>query len=98
MFLTPCKTLGKTCHSKTYTISLPKIKVGVKVTLIDSVTHAFENFENFEILDTILKDTPIMERPKSQPTHLVKPIDTIGKQPIDITSEQLVDDLAVGVK
>ncbi len=63
--------------------------------MIDSVTHAFEVFKTS---DTILKDTPIMERPKFQPIHLVKPVDTIGKQPIDTTSEQLVDDLVVGVK
>jgi hypothetical protein len=39
---------------------------------------------------TILKDTPIIEKPKFQPIFLVELVDTIG--------EQLVDDLVAGVK
>ncbi len=64
-----------------------EIGVGVEVTLIDIVTHTFEVFKT---LDIILKDTLIDEKLKSQPIILAKLINT--------TSEQLVDDLAIGVK
>jgi len=39
---------------------IPKIGVGVKVTLINTITHAFEVFKTPY---TISKDTPIVERP-----------------------------------
>jgi len=64
-----------------------EIGVGVEVTLIDIVTHTFEVFKT---LDIILKDTLIDEKLKSQPIILAKLINTTG--------EQLVDDLAIGVK
>ncbi len=64
-----------------------EIGVGVEVTLIDIVTHTFEVFKT---LDIILKDTLIDEKLKSQPIILAKLINT--------TCEQLVDDLAIGVK
>ncbi len=63
--------------------------------MIDSVTHAFEVFRT---LDMVQKDTLVMERPNLQPIHLVGPIDTTCKQPIDITNEQHVDDLATRIK
>jgi hypothetical protein len=53
------KVLGELVTPKPIPLILPKIKVGVEVTLIDNVTHAFEVLKT---LDTILKDTPIMER------------------------------------
>jgi hypothetical protein len=74
---------------------LPEIRVGVEVTLIDSVIHALEVFR---ILDIVQKDTHVMERPNLQPIHLVGPIDTTSEQPIDITIEQHVDDLATRIK
>jgi hypothetical protein len=40
---------------------IPKIGVGLEVTLIDIITHTFKVFKT---LDTILKDTPIAERSK----------------------------------
>jgi hypothetical protein len=39
---------------------IPKIGVGVKVTLINTITHAFEVFKT---PDTISKDTLVVERP-----------------------------------
>ncbi len=88
VFSTHVKVLGELVVPKPIPLVLPKFKVGVEVTLIGV----------FKTLDTMLKDTPIMERPYFQQIHLVKLDDTIGKQPIDTTSEQLVDDLDVGVK
>jgi len=88
VFSTHVKVLGEFVVPKPIPLVLPKFKVGVEVTLIGVL----------KTLDTMLKDTPIMERPYFQQIHLVKPDDTIGKQPIDTTSEQLVDDLDVGVK
>jgi hypothetical protein len=41
-------------------LTLLEIGVGIEVTLIDSVIHAFKVFKNS---DTILKNTLIMERP-----------------------------------
>jgi hypothetical protein len=66
---------------------IPKIGVGVEVTLIDTITHTSEVFRTPNI---ILKDTPIVERPRSKHVILVELVDT--------TSEQLVDDLAARVK
>lgn len=66
-------------------IVLPKIGIGVKVTLIDSVTHAFEVFSfgyNTKIY-TYYGET-------ISSYHLVAPTDN--------TCEQHVDDLAVIVK
>jgi hypothetical protein len=65
---------------------IPKIGVGVKVTLIDTITHASKVFKSLKML---LKDTHV-ERPGSQLVLLPKPLDTIGKQ--------LVDDLTTRVK
>ncbi len=66
---------------------IPKIGVGVEVTLIDIIKHTFEVFKT---QDTILKDTPIVERPQSKHVPLAKLVDTI--------SEQVVEDLAARVK
>ncbi len=64
-----------------------EIGVGIKVILINNVTHASKLFK---ILNIVLKDTPIVERPRSQHVPLVELVDT--------TSEQHVDDLTVGFK
>jgi hypothetical protein len=48
--------------------------------MIDPITHAFENFQ---IVDIVLKDTPIAERPRPQPILLVEFVDTTCEQPID---------------
>jgi hypothetical protein len=66
---------------------IPKIEVGVKVTLIDTITHASKVFKT---LDILLKDTPIVDKLGSQLVLLTKPLDTIGKQ--------LIDDLNIRVK
>jgi hypothetical protein len=66
---------------------IPKIGVGVKVTLINIITHASEVFRT---LDIVLKDTLVVETPRSKPILLV--------EPVDITIEQLVDDLAIRVE
>jgi hypothetical protein len=68
-------------------LTLPKIGVGTKVTLIYSVIHASKVFRT---LDTILKETHVMERLDLQLIPLSEPINTIG--------EQLIDDLATRVK
>ncbi len=73
--------------SKPIPLTLPKIGIGTKVTLIDSAIHASKVFRT---LDTILKDTPVMERLDLQLIPL--------SEPIDVTSEQLVDDLVKKVK
>ncbi len=66
---------------------IPKIGVGVKVTLINIITHASEVFRT---LDIVLKDTLVVETPRSKPILLV--------EPVNITTEQLVDDLAIRVE
>ncbi len=53
---------------------IPKIGVGVEVTLIDIVTHAYEVFKT---LDIVLKDTPIVKRPRLELVPLAKPIDDL---------------------
>ncbi len=72
---------------KPISLVIPKIGVGVKVTLIDIVTHAFEVFMT---PNTILKDTFVTKKLGSEPIPLVEPVDT--------TSEQHVDDLIIGAK
>jgi len=79
--------LEKPATPKLVPLIIPKIGVGVKVTLIDSITHTSEVFRT---LDTILKDTPIVKRLESEYVPLAEPINT--------TSEILVDDLAARVK
>ncbi len=79
--------LEKPIIPKSIPLIIPKIGVGVEVTLINIVTHASKVFK---IPNTILKDTLVLERPKFQLIILTKPIDTI--------SEQLVGDLTAKVK
>ncbi len=43
---------------------MPKIRVGVELTLIDTVTHALEVFKTPDI---VLNDTHVVEWPWSQP-------------------------------
>ncbi len=59
---------------------IPKIGVGEEVTLIDIVTHASNVFRTPNI---VLKDTPIVDKPRSKPIPLAEPIDTIGEQHVD---------------
>jgi hypothetical protein len=51
--------LEKHVIPKPIPLVLLNIGVGAKVTLIDSVTHAFEVLKT---LDTILKDTLVLEK------------------------------------
>jgi hypothetical protein len=55
---------------------IPKIGVGVKVTLIEIVTHAFEVFRT---PNTILKDTFVAKKLGFEHVPLVEPVDTIGE-------------------
>ncbi len=66
---------------------IPKIGIGIEVTLIDTITHASKVFKTPYI---VLKDTPIVEGLGLQLVPLVEHVDT--------TSEQLIDDLAARVK
>jgi len=87
VFSTQVEVLEKLVTPKLVPLILPNIGVGIKVTLINNVTHAFEVFKT---PNTILKDTFVMERLDLQPIPLVELVDT--------TSEELVDDLATKVK
>jgi hypothetical protein len=79
--------LKELVNPKHVPLVIPKIGVGVKVTLIDTITHASKVFKTLKIL---LKDTHVAERPRSQLALLPKPFDT--------TCKQLVDDLTTRVK
>ncbi len=59
---------------------IPKIEVGVKVTLIATITHAFKVFKT---LDILLKDTPIAEDQDLNLFFYLNLLITRGKQPID---------------
>ncbi len=73
---------------KTVPLVIPKItQVGVEVTLIDTITHSSKVFWTLYI---VLKETFVVERSKLEPIFLDKPI--------DITSEQPIDDFAIGVE
>ncbi len=61
-------------------LGIPKIRVGVEVTLINIVTHASKVFKTPNI---VLKDTPIVDKPRFESIPLSKPIDTIGEQHVD---------------
>lgn len=96
-FSTPVETLENFIIPKPIPLVIPEIGIGAKVT---------HSSEVFRTLDTILKDTHVIERLESQLVPLVEPIyttseqriDTTSEWHVDITSEQLVDDLDVGVK
>jgi hypothetical protein len=77
VFNTKVEVLEEPITPKLVPLVLPKIGVGVKVTLIDSVTHASKVFRT---LDIVLKDTPIMERLNLQLIHLTVSIDTTCEQ------------------
>ncbi len=81
------KALEKLVIPKPIPLIILEIRLSTKVILIDNITHAFGIFKT---LDIILNDTPVVEGPWFQLIPLVKPINT--------TSEQHVDDLAIGVK
>ncbi len=61
-------------------LAIPHIKIGVQVTLIDIITHAYEVFKTPY---TILKDTLVTKRPRLDFVSLVKPAKTIGQQHVD---------------
>ncbi len=48
--------------------------------MIDIITHASKVFKT---TDTILKDTPIVERLRFETILLAEPIDTTSEEPID---------------
>ncbi len=72
--------LEKLVIPKFVPLAIPKIGVGVEVILINIVTHAFKVFRT---LDTVLKGTCVIEKPRSKLIPLVESVDTIGEQPID---------------
>jgi hypothetical protein len=53
---------------------IPKIKIGIKVTLINSITHASEVFST---IDIILKDTLVTEISESQLVFLAELVDDL---------------------
>ncbi len=53
---------------------IPKIKIGIEVTLINSITHAFEVFSTLEI---ILKHTLVTEISEFQLVFLVELVDDL---------------------
>ncbi len=57
---TQVKALEELIIPKSIPLVLPKIRIGIEVTLIDSLTHVSEVFST---LNLILKDTPITKRP-----------------------------------
>jgi hypothetical protein len=71
---------------KVVPLTIPKIRVGAEVTLINIITHAFEVFRTPNI---VLKDTPIDETLKFEPILLVELVNIIG---------ELVDNLATRVE
>jgi len=50
--------LEKLVTPKPIPLVILKIGVGIDITLINNITHAYEVFKT---LDTVLKDTPIIE-------------------------------------
>jgi len=54
------ETLKELVIPKPIPLVLPKNRLSVEVTLIYSITHAYEDFRNLNI---ILKDTPLTKRP-----------------------------------
>jgi hypothetical protein len=70
------EALEKPITPKLIPLVLPKIGVGVEVTLIDSIAHASKVSKTPNI---VLKDTHVMERPESQLIPLVEPVNTINE-------------------
>jgi len=66
---TQVEALEEPATPKPMPLVLLELGVGIQVTLIDSITHASEIFKT---LDTIFKDTPIIERPEFQLVFMVK--------------------------
>jgi hypothetical protein len=61
---TSIEELEELVTPKLVPLAIPKIGVGANVTLINTITHAFEVFKT---LNTILKNTLVVEIPKSKP-------------------------------
>jgi hypothetical protein len=73
---TQVKGLEELVIHKLAPLIIPEIGVRVEVTLINIViTHAFEVLKT---LDTILTDTLVHERPRSNLISLVEHVDTTG--------------------
>ncbi len=79
---TQVKGLKELVTPKPIPLVILEIGVGVKVTLINTITHVYEVFKTLNI---VLNNTLVVEKPRSQLVPLAKPIDT--------TCEQLVNDL-----
>jgi len=77
-------------------LTIAQIGVGVEITLINTIMHAFKVLK---ILYTVLKDTLISEKLKPKLVPLVEPIDTTcDYKLIDTTCEKPVDDLTAHVE
>jgi len=81
------KRFKKSITPKLVPLIIPKIWVGVEVTLVDTMTHAYKVLKTSDIVP---KSTHVAKRPGLEFDPLAKPVDTIG--------EQFVDDLATRVK
>jgi hypothetical protein len=72
--------LEKPITPKLVPLIILKIGVGVEITLINIITHAFEVFKT---LDIVLKNTHVVERLVFESVLLVKHVDTIDEQHVD---------------
>jgi hypothetical protein len=77
---THVEALEKLVTQKLIPLIIPKIGIGIKVTLIDNIACVSKVFRT---LDIILKDTPIIKGTKFQLVPSLEFIGTTGKQPID---------------
>jgi hypothetical protein len=73
---TSVEELEEPITPKLVPLIIPNIGLGVKITLIDIITHAFKFFRTLNI---VLKDTHVVESLWFESIPLVKHVDTIGK-------------------
>jgi len=73
---TSIEELEEPITPKLVPLIIPNIGLGVKITLIDIITHAFKFFRTLNI---VLKDTHVVESLWFESIPLVKHVDTIGK-------------------
>jgi hypothetical protein len=83
---TPVEELEKPITPKLVPLIIPKIGLGVEITLLDIITHASKVIRTPDI---VLKDTHVVESPGFESIPLFKHVDTIGKH---------VDELIIIVK